>query len=745
MTKRYLRRPYPPVGVYVTLLALVSLGVDAQVPVPGPGYQLRTLDGVNDVGEHFAVTPSNNANSWRTFFYVADREQLVVGSCSTGGCTIDRSITTAGSRRGSFVSATRRPVSNLPIAAYYDAAAGDLRFVECTQLECLSFNERLLDATGDVGAGTSIAIDPISGFPAVAYRDAGNLDLKLFRCSDAACTGGTSTLVDSIGDVGANPHLVFRNDGRAYIAHDDATVAGVRMASAAAGGAFSSEVAWGGSHGQVSVGAAPASPVLYNETGFAQINRRACISDTCGLGTNTTLTGIAEGARPSLTIMPNGNPLLTHRNSNTGAQLATICTAADCSTRSTVTLDATAGGGLRSIALASTTNQPLALYRSQPGNHIRYAFCFNAGCTSTIRVRIGSNGVYAAGVRSAVTAAGAPVVVWRRGLDNGRAMLGVCDGPNCAAPLVRELPFANVGQSRPAVALRSALGNRPFVYSAALGGTAAYDCADATCSSGALRTVSGSGNGTSNISELALRGDGIPVMLYLQTPSNVISVFVCGNAECSAGDARVIADEADSSVNNTRVDGLSLAITPDNRPAVVYTLSSSAGAERRYARCGQAACTSVVLTTIGSGQTFFSIPVAVRSDGRPVFYENLGTPAQSNLVTCDSADCQNPVRSAFGVDGISFGMALRNGTLPAFDVGGIGAVGMQSCADTSCAGSSYIELLSGAFTDMPLQYYGPLVLNSTGVAALGIEEQILGDVFVVAPVVNAIFGNGFEP
>lgn len=732
---------YPRCYRAALLCALVTAcGLSqAQAPTPSPGFALRTLDGVNNVGEDFALTPSNNPDSWRGFFYLADRQQLVAGDCTTASCRITRSLSAPGADRGRFISATRRS-SGLPLAAFYDANQGNLQFVECTQLECLTSVERTLEETGNVGAGTSIAVDPITGFPAVAYYDAGNEDLRFYRCTAADCSSGSAVIVDSAGSVGAEPDLKFRNDGRVYIAYNDASNAGVKVATAAsAAGSFSSGSAAGGSSGQLNVLNAPAPPVLYSSNGFSQLIQRVCLFDTCDLGTNTALTALVEGQRPNLTLLPNGNPLLTHRNANTGAQLATICTTPQCATRTTVTLDANAGEGNKSVALASSDGLPAAIYRTGATRLMRSARCQDSSCGS-VRVRVASNGLTTALVRTALSSSNVPIVAWNQAIDNGRVMLAVCNAPGCSAPAIRQLPAANSSGSRPGVVVRQALNNRPFVYYTSFGGTAAYDCADASCSSGTERPISGSG--TSNATEVALRSDGRPVLLYYHRPSNVISVFICADSACSSGTAQVLVDEPDESVSGTSVRNPALVITANDRPAVLYTLVDSTAAVRRFVRCNQAACTSVNVDSIGNGATFFALPLARRSDARLAFIE-FGA-ASLNYALCNSDDCSGVARFPLNSNGIPLGLALRSDNRPVYDAGAIGNASVFNCNTETCSNKTQRTVITGAFTDMSLQYYGPVALTNAGEVVMGIEEQVLGDVFLAVPDGDRIFTDGFE-
>ena len=59
-----------------------------------------------------------------------------------------------------------------------------------------------VDSGGNVGSHTSITLGA-DGLPVISYYDLTNLDLKVAKCMNAACTGAsTVTTVDSLGNVG---------------------------------------------------------------------------------------------------------------------------------------------------------------------------------------------------------------------------------------------------------------------------------------------------------------------------------------------------------------------------------------------------------------------------------------------------------------------------------------------------------------------------------------------------------------
>lgn len=73
--------------------------------------------------------------------------------------------------------------------SYYDNSNDDLKFIQCTNAGCTTNNTVTVDATGNVGQYTSLALGADT-FPRISYYDITGGNLKFVRCSDAACTSG---------------------------------------------------------------------------------------------------------------------------------------------------------------------------------------------------------------------------------------------------------------------------------------------------------------------------------------------------------------------------------------------------------------------------------------------------------------------------------------------------------------------------------------------------------------------------
>jgi hypothetical protein len=115
---------------------------------------------------------------------------------------------------------------NRPMIAHYDSMNDDLRF--SVEEPGTGWATTTVDSTGDTGRLPSIAIDPDTGFPAIAYRDTTNTDLRY-----AAWDGDSwnLTTVDSAGSVGNDASLAFDPaDGNPAIAYHDTTNADLKLA-----------------------------------------------------------------------------------------------------------------------------------------------------------------------------------------------------------------------------------------------------------------------------------------------------------------------------------------------------------------------------------------------------------------------------------------------------------------------------------------------------------------------------------
>ena len=722
-------------------LALVAATAAHAQPQPAsPGYAIRALDGDQVLGEHFAVVPPVSTGTWVGFYYLADEQRLWVAGCSGTSCAPTRAINASG-ERGAYVSAAVRPApSNLPIVAYYDVANGDLRLTACIDLNCsLSSVERTLDAAGDVGAGTAIAVDPATGLAVVAYHDVTNAVLKLYRCSVADCASGSAVVLDgTMSQRGARPSIAFGAGGALFVAYEDAGTGEVRLGRAVAPFTTLSSVPVGpGSEPALTVDGSGFADLVYRGP-LDTLQRVRCTDATCSMAIQQTLAGAAQGFAPSAARTAAGNLYVVHQDQASNTVVGRLCNDAACSNPQVVPFETGAGLGGRSVALRYADGRPLALYRDANRADVRAAQCTTTACTTIVR-RIAINGLPAVRARVVVRPDGRPLPIWMRPGTGLEPRLGVCADITCSSLQRRAIGGGNGDNSgRPAVAVRP--DGRPFAFYSTFGGNQAWDCADSECTSGTARSVAGFGNASGQATELVLRADGRPVMAYVRASINDVFAFLCDDIDCTSGTERLLADEPSGSGES--INHLSLLMGPGDRPVVMYARSGGGSDLLRYARCDDPACLTTSVRTVGTDPTFFGAPMALRADQRVAFLEFLS--GSRNLGICADGDCSTVARFPLaGISDINLGLALLPGDRPVFDGGTIANGGYYRCSDATCTSFPRTPVIvdvggpNRGFT-------GPVALNAEGQPVIAFDEQDLLDTWLAAPIPDRILIDGCE-
>lgn len=117
-----------------------------------------------------------------------------------------------------------------PVIAYFDDTNDNLKLARCANADCTGAPKLVtVDAVGSVGMWPAITIGA-DGFPVIAYQDIPNKDVKVAKCTDAACDAATITTIDSTGGVGERISIEIGLDGNPVVAYRDETRGGVRVA-----------------------------------------------------------------------------------------------------------------------------------------------------------------------------------------------------------------------------------------------------------------------------------------------------------------------------------------------------------------------------------------------------------------------------------------------------------------------------------------------------------------------------------
>ncbi|MDP1795362.1 MAG: hypothetical protein Q8K63_14585 [Acidimicrobiales bacterium] len=177
-----------------------------------------TVDSAGDVGQFSALTIGADGIGVIAYFDATNGD-LKVARCTATACTVvTKAVLDAGGVVGQHASIALG-ADNVPAIAYFDATRSRLKFTRCSDASCKGGASTVtLDPTSIAGQFSSIAVG-IDGMPVIAYYDAGATDLKVLRCGNTLCSIGiTIVAVDISGDVGKFASIAIGTDGRPVVA-----------------------------------------------------------------------------------------------------------------------------------------------------------------------------------------------------------------------------------------------------------------------------------------------------------------------------------------------------------------------------------------------------------------------------------------------------------------------------------------------------------------------------------------------
>lgn len=205
----------------------------ANAACSGPAF-VSTIDVGTSVGQYSSMAIGADGFPVISYFDAFMRA-LKVAKCSNPKCTMGTvTLTTVDnpSNRVGLHTSIAIGSDGFPIISYEDMDAGALKVAKCTNAACSgAVTISFVDDPGNiVGGPTSIAIGH-DNLPVIAYQDKTAGDLKVARCANTACTGtATITVVDATGSVGGNASLAIGTDGRPVISYSDGTAGSLKVA-----------------------------------------------------------------------------------------------------------------------------------------------------------------------------------------------------------------------------------------------------------------------------------------------------------------------------------------------------------------------------------------------------------------------------------------------------------------------------------------------------------------------------------
>ncbi len=310
------------------------------------------------------------------------------------------------------------------------------------QEPCQGSSRTAVDAAGIVGEYTSLAIGT-DGNPVVSYFDRTNRDLKVAKCATPTCTGPAAiTAVDTVDDVGRYTSLAIGTDGNPVVSYYDNTNGDLKVAKcanpactgAATLAAVDNVVPFGfvGLYTSVAIGTDGNPVISYYDSTNGDLKVAKCANPSCtGTATLTAVdTADTVGEFTSLAIGPDGNPVISYRDTTNGDLKVAKCANPACTGAGTITAVDTAGSVGQSTSLAiGPDGNPVISYYDSTNLDLKVAKCANPTCTGAATITaVDTAGNVGEFTSIAIGTDSNPVISY---FDTGDLEVAKCPNPAC--------------------------------------------------------------------------------------------------------------------------------------------------------------------------------------------------------------------------------------------------------------------------------------------------------------------------
>ena len=294
--------------------------------LPPLAHTVEIVDTTNSVGFQSSITIGSDgfpAISYRD----GTNGDLKFAHCGNATCSNGNTITTLDSEGVvGFESSIAIGLDGFPIISYRDITESDLKVVHCGSVDCASGNTiTVVDDLGRTGEGTSIAIGS-DGLPIISFRDHFSEQLRVTHCGNALCSeNNLSETIDSDDLGGYQSSLAIGADGLPIIAYRVGVVdnlriihcGNVRCSNDNIGRTLDSAGSTGFSP-SLAIGSDGLPAVAYKDGSTSDLNFIRCDDLLCiGIGDVQTLDdGALTGFEPSMAIGPDGLPIISYQDAS---------------------------------------------------------------------------------------------------------------------------------------------------------------------------------------------------------------------------------------------------------------------------------------------------------------------------------------------------------------------------------------------------------------------------------------------
>jgi hypothetical protein len=286
---------------------------------------IQTLDSTGDVGSYAALKVIDGTKLAIAYHDVTNGDLKYLYCTSLSNCAGTATIRTIDSTGvvGQYASLVVVQ-DGTPVISYFDITNGDLKVAKCNDITCASSTITSVDTTGTVGQYTASAIGS-DGDPVISYYDPSGGNLKMVKCGNYSCSAGnTITAVESTNDIGQHTSIAVGVDGLPFIAHYSVTNLDLRVIkcgnTACSAGNIATAVDTTGSVGQytsVAFGAGPFPIISYYNATNGDLKVAACGNSACSSA--NTITSVETinnvGQFSSLAVTSAGLPVIAFYDS----------------------------------------------------------------------------------------------------------------------------------------------------------------------------------------------------------------------------------------------------------------------------------------------------------------------------------------------------------------------------------------------------------------------------------------------
>jgi len=289
---------------------------------------------------------------------------------------------------GEYTSITTG-TDGLGLISYFDTivTTEDLKVFHCANTACSSGTVTSVDTVGDVGRYSSITIGA-DGLGLISYFDFTNGDLKVFHCANVACTGGAAYTLDSAGVVGYDTSITIGADGLGLISYYDQSSTHLKVyhcanTACSSGNAFGIDLASQvGVNTSITLGSDGYGLISYYDFGNGDLKVFHCTNTACSSGASYSVDTVGNvGQMTSITVGADGLGLISYYDYANQDLKVFHCANLACSSGSATSLD-TAGivGSFSSITIG-TDGLGLISYYDGTNGDLKLFHCANAACS----------------------------------------------------------------------------------------------------------------------------------------------------------------------------------------------------------------------------------------------------------------------------------------------------------------------------------------------------------------------------